>query len=137
MSNDSEPTRVPFIELIGACVEERSEGYGRLSLVIEQRHTNPHGMAHGGVATTLMDSAAAMALSGLKRARGRAAAAHATVEMNASLIAPARPGDELVVEGRVLRMGRSVAFVEAEVRRRSDDELIAKGRFTFAIRDRE
>ncbi len=123
------------MELIGAEVAELGEGYARLTLRLEEKHSNPHGVAHGGVATTLMDSAAAMALSGLKRAKGRSLTSHATVEMNASLIAPARPGDELLVEGRVLRLGRTVAFVESEVRRRHDSVLVAKGRFTFALRE--
>lgn len=136
MSERHERPRVPFIDLIGARVEEFGEGRARLSLLLEEKHSNPHGVAHGGVATTLMDSAAAMALSGAKRAAGRENAAHATVEMNASLIAPARTGDELVVDGRVLSLRHSVAFCESEVRRKSDGELIAKGRFTFSISQR-
>jgi acyl-coenzyme A thioesterase PaaI-like protein len=32
-----------------------------------------------------------------------------------------------------LKIGRSVAFGEAEARRRRGDVLIAKGRFTFTI----
>jgi acyl-coenzyme A thioesterase PaaI-like protein len=62
-----------------------------------------------------------------------AEAPHATVDMNVVFIAGARPGDELVVEGRVLRIGRSIAFAEGEVRRRGNDDLIAKGQFTYAI----
>ena len=60
--------------------------------------------------------------------------------MNASFLSGARPGDRIVVEGRVLRMGKSIAFGEAEARRAQtgarpgDGELIAKGRMTFAIR---
>ena len=47
-----------------------------------------------------------------------AAAPHATVDMNVSFLAGPRVGDEIVVEGRALKVGRSVAFGEAEVRRR-------------------
>jgi acyl-coenzyme A thioesterase PaaI-like protein len=63
------------------------------------------------------------------------AAPHATVEMNVSFLAGASVGDNLLFEGRTLRIGRSVAFAEAEVRR-SEDTLMAKGRFTFVIRAR-
>jgi acyl-coenzyme A thioesterase PaaI-like protein len=55
--------------------------------------------------------------------------------MNASFLSGARPGDRIVVEGRVLRMGKTIAFGEAEARR-NGDRLIAKGRLTFAIRNR-
>jgi acyl-coenzyme A thioesterase 13 len=126
--------RVPFIELLGAQVDEAGEGYSTLSLLVEERHTNPNGVMHGGVAAAVMDSAAAVALGRLRGERIRRDNPHATVEMNVSLISAARPGDELVVEGRVLKLGRSVAFCESEARRRADNELIAKGRFTFAIR---
>jgi acyl-coenzyme A thioesterase 13 len=53
--------------------------------------------------------------------------------MNVSFISGARPGDEIVVEARALKVGRSAAFGEAEVRRRSDNAIVAKGRFTFVI----
>ncbi len=128
-----ERRRSPFSALIGTRMEERGDGYVRMSLAIGPQHTNPNGVMHGGVATTMMDSALGAALGSL---RGDAARRdpHATIAMNASFLAGARPGDRIVVEGRVLRMGKTIAFGEAEARR--GDELIAKGRLTFAIRSR-
>ncbi|HLC28709.1 MAG TPA: PaaI family thioesterase [Dehalococcoidia bacterium] len=128
--------RVPFIELVGAELEEMREGYGRLALIVEEKHTNPNGVMHGGVATTLMDLAAAIALGALRGEAARQDSPHATVEMNASLIAAVRPGEKIVIEGRVLSLRRSVAFCESEVRKDSDGDLLAKGRFTFSIRAR-
>lgn len=133
MTDEWQKIRVPFVELLGARVEEAAEGYSRLSLVLEERHTNPNGVMHGGVVATVMDSAAAVALGRLRGERMRRDNPHATVEMNVALISPARPGDELVVEGKVLKLRRSVAFCEAEARRAADGELIAKGHFTFVI----
>ena len=114
-------------------MEELREGYARLSLTLEPRHTNPNGVMHGGVITTMMDSALGAALGSL-RGPEASRSPHATVEMNASFLAGARPGDKIVVEGRVLRLGKTIAFGEAEARR--GDELIAKGRLTFAIQSR-
>ncbi len=136
-----ERRRSPFSAFIGSDMEELREGYARLSLTLEDRHTNPNGVMHGGVVTTMMDSALGAALGSL---RGDAARRdpHATIAMNASFLAGARPGDRIVVEGRVLRLGRTVAFGEAEARRLpagsegGDGDLIAKGSFAFAIRDR-
>ncbi len=128
-----ERRRSPFSAHIGVELEELRDGYARLSLVLEPHHTNPNGVMHGGVITTMMDSAMGAALGSLRGAEaGRSP--HATVEMNASFLAGARPGDKIVVEGRVLRLGKSIAFGEAEARR--GDELIAKGRLTFAIQRR-
>ena len=128
-----ERRRSPFSAHIGVELEELREGYARLSLVLEPHHTNPNGVMHGGVITTMMDSAIGAALGSLRGAEA-SRSPHATVEMNASFLASARPGDKIVVEGRVLRLGKSIAFGEAEARR--GDELIAKGRLTFAIQSR-
>ena len=135
-SRMDERRRSPFSALIGTQMEEMGDGYVRLSLALGPQHTNPNGVMHGGVATTMMDSALGAALGHMRgeEVRGRP---HATVQMAASFMAAARPGDELVVEGRVLRLGRTVAFGEAEARRRSDGALVAVGSFTFAIPDRK
>jgi|GEM_PF-371048 len=130
-----ERRRSPFSAFIGTEMEEMRDGYVRLSLVLQPHHTNPNGVMHGGVVTTMMDSALGAALGSL-RGDDAKRNPHATIEMNASFLAAAR-ADEIVVEGRVLRLGKSIAFGEAEARRRGDGELIAKGRFTFAIRRQE
>jgi uncharacterized protein (TIGR00369 family) len=131
-TKDDRPV-VPFLELVGAQLEEMSEGYARLALTLQEQHLNPHGVMHGGVATTLMDSAAATALVSLRGDKWRT---QASIEMNAAFLAPARSGDEIIAEGRIIKLGRSIAFAEAEVRRRADNELIARGRVTFAISTR-
>lgn len=129
----NERRRSPFSAFIGAEMEELREGYARLALRLDARHTNLSGEMHGGVVTTMMDSAMGAALWAL---RGEEAGRrpHATIEMNASFLAAARPGERVVVEGRVVRLGRAVAFGEAEARR-GDGQLIAKGRFVFVIRE--
>ncbi len=124
----------PFVALVGGQLEEWSEGYMRMSLLLEPHHTNPNGVMHGGVITTLMDEVLGGAIASLRGLEATYAAPHATVEMNASFLSGARPGDRIVVEGRVLRLGKSMAFGEAEAHR--NGELIAKGRMTFAIPSR-
>jgi uncharacterized protein (TIGR00369 family) len=131
----------PFVELIGGRQEEMSDGYVRLSLMLEERHMNPNGVMHGGVITTLMDEAAGGVIASVRGIEAMEAAPHATVDMNVSFLSGARPGDELVVEGRALRVGRSAAFAQVEARRRGGpgrapvraDDIVATGRFTFVI----
>lgn len=123
----------PFVAFIGGRVEEWGEGYMRVSLVLKPEHANPHQRMHGGVICALLDEALGGAIASLRGLAEMWAAPHITVEMNVSFLSSARPGDEIVVEGRVLRLGRLVAVGEAEARRRGDDGLIAKGRATFVI----
>ncbi len=114
-------------------MEEWREGYVRLSILLEERHTNPHGVMHGGVITTLMDEALGGVIASVRGMQAMREAPHATVDMNVSFLSAARPGDDIIVEARVLKIGRAVAFGEAEARRRGEDSLTAKGRFTFTI----
>jgi uncharacterized protein (TIGR00369 family) len=130
-----ERKRSPFSAHIGTTLEELGEGRALLSVRLDSRHTNLTGVMHGGAVTTMMDSALGAALSDM-RGEEVALRPHATIEMDACFLAAARPGDEIVVEGRVIRLGSRVAFGEAEARRRGDDELIAKGSFVFAITNR-
>jgi acyl-CoA thioesterase len=136
MTEEVEPPRSPFLDLVGGRVEEWREGYVKISLTLRDHHTNPHGVMHGGVVTALTDEVMGLVIGSVRGADASSEAPHATVEMNAAFLGAARPGDEIVADGGVLRLGRTVAFGEAEVRRRPDNTLIAKGRFTFVIADR-
>ncbi len=133
MTQLQEHTLSPFGQMVGARIEEWSEGYVRLSLVLEEKHTNPNGVTHGGVLTTLMDEAVGAVIASVRGVEAMFAAPSPTVEMNVSFLAGPRPGDEIVIEARALKIGRSVAFGEAEARRRGKDDLVAKGRFTYVI----
>jgi uncharacterized protein (TIGR00369 family) len=127
-------TRSPFSGLIGAHLEETGEGFVRLSLIVEPHHLNPYGVLHGGVATTLLDSSAGVLLSVLRGPEEVRARPHATVEMNTSFLSAARPGETLISEARILRLGARFAVAETDLRRWGGEGVIAAGRFTFAIR---
>jgi len=126
----------PFMDMIGGDLEVWEEGRVVMSLVLEEKHMNPNRVLHGGVLTTLLDEATGAAIVTIRGIEVMAESPHATVDMNVVFVSGARPGDVLVCEGRVLRVGRSIAFAEGEVRRRGTDDLIAKGQFTYAILQR-
>ena len=125
-----------FTEFIGAVVEEVNEGVCRLSLRVERRHLDRRGVLHTGVLTSLMDATIGIGLGYLRRDEVRRRP-HATIAMNASFLAEGRLGDEIEAEGRVIRMGKSIAFGEAVARRRTGGETLALSRLTFAISSRE
>jgi uncharacterized protein (TIGR00369 family) len=122
--------RVPFVSRTGARLLERQRGSARIALTVRPEHCDATGRLHGGVLTTLMDSTTAIALREL---RGHGASLHASIEMNAGFLAVAVPGDEIVVSGRISRLGKAVAFGEAEVHRQRDGQLLATSRITFGI----
>lgn len=121
-----------FTEFIGARVERVDEGVCLLSLTVGPQHLNTRGVLHAGVLTSLMDATIGIGLGYLRRDEVRHRP-HATIEMNASFLTDGREGDEIEVEGRVTRQGRSIAFGESVARRRPDGEVLALSRLTFAI----
>ncbi|KAJ1369335.1 hypothetical protein KIN20_030764 [Parelaphostrongylus tenuis] len=46
---------------------------------------------------------------------------------------PVKAGELIEITAYVLKLGRNIAFTEAEFRRKSDGKLAAKGRHTVAI----
>ena len=121
------------MQMLDGRVDSFGEGVSVMSLPLEEKHMNPNGVVHGGVITTLMDEATGHAIVTIRGLETMAEAPHATIDMSVSFLSGARIGDELVCEARTLRIGRAVAFAEAEIRRRGSDDLVAKGRFTYAI----
>jgi uncharacterized protein (TIGR00369 family) len=75
-------------------------------------HRNPMGTIHGGIAMTLLDSAAGAAVhSTLEPGR-----AYSTLETNVHLVRAIRDGGpELMAEGRVVHRGSTVATAEARL----------------------
>lgn len=123
----------PFIDLLGAQLEEWREGYVRMGLRVDDRHTNANGVMHGGVATSLMDEVTGAVIASVRGVEVMYAAPHATVEMSVSFIDGVWPGDALVFEGRATRVGRTVAFSEVTARRRGEEKPVATGKFTYVI----
>lgn len=124
----------PFTAFIGAMLEEKTEGYARLVLKTGAQHADTSGRIHAGVLTSVMDSVIGISLGQLRGEEARKQhGPHATIAMSTSFYGWAAPGDEILFEGRVVRVDTGVAFGEVEARRRSDDEPLAKAHLTFAI----
>ena len=124
----------PFTAFIGALLEEKREGYARLSLHADDRHTDSRGRVHSGVLTSIMDSVVGISLGQLRGEGAREREGpHATIEMSTSFYAWASPGDDIVAEGRVTHLGERIAFGEVEATRGASGELLAKARLTFAL----
>jgi uncharacterized protein (TIGR00369 family) len=124
----------PFAAYIGAMLEEKGEGFSRLTLKTGPQHADRNGIVHPGVLTSIMDSVIGIGLSRLRATEPRDTyRPHATIEMSTSFYAQAAIGDDLVFEGRVTHLGEQVAFGEVETRRAENGEVIAKARLTFVV----
>ena len=127
---DSRKQGGAFAQLLGMEFHEMSDGRCTASLEIREHLLNPLGIAHGGVAYSLADSACGGAtLSALGSAR------MVTQDMQMRYHGPARPG-KLVAQAEVIHHGQRTVTTQCQVTQNS--LLIASCTATFAIlSDRE
>ena len=125
-----------FTAFLGVELAESGDDFVRLVLDTDGRHTRNEGDVHEGVVLAMMDSALGMAIRLKRGIEASTESPHATIEMSASLIRAVRPGERLIVEGRVSNVDDLLATGEAEARRASDDEVVAVSRLTFVIPNR-
>jgi uncharacterized protein (TIGR00369 family) len=99
----------PMAALVGAELLEVGDGEAVFACTPDESTYNPIGIVHGGLLSTLLDTAAECAVHTLLPA----GAAFSSIELKVSFLAPLRADDRIEVRGRVLRVGRRVAFAEA------------------------
>jgi acyl-coenzyme A thioesterase 13 len=92
-------------------------------------HVNVAKNLHGGAGATLVDVVGTLAIIGADRYHRYGV----STDLNVSWLAPIPLGETAVVEARVLKTGRTMAFVEVEIRRASDNVLCLQGRMTKSL----
>jgi uncharacterized protein (TIGR00369 family) len=100
--------RQGFMSLVGAEVAELSRGACTLAVDRRPELLQQHGLFHGGVTAFLVDNATTIAAA---TSRGQPAL---TAEYKLNLLSPAS-GDRLICRARVIKPGRQVAVVAADV----------------------
>ena len=117
----------PINEALGIETEDLADGRVRLALVTGPQHVNEVGLVHGGVAALLLDGAMGRCV-GRMLAPGQRCA---TVQLSVQFLAPAQGRIEALC--RVVRRGRTTAFMEAECTR-ADGTIVARAHGTWVIR---
>jgi uncharacterized protein (TIGR00369 family) len=120
------PTGVLFKSNI---LEVRSaDGFVRMSYDIGPEFCNPSGAVQGGIVTAMLDDAAAFACIIMTTERIYVP----TLELKTSFLGAAHAG-LLYAEARCIKFGRSVAFMEAELKN-PEGKILAKMSTTAAPR---
>ena len=104
-----------MMETLGAQLVEVGAGRVRIEAPVLPGSRQQHGFAHAGLSFAIGDSAAGYAALSVMPEGHEVL----TTEMKIHLLAPAK-GDLLVAEGRVLRPGRRLVIVEADIHARHD-----------------
>ena len=100
--------RQGFMGHVGAELAELSRGACTLAVDRRPELLQQHGLFHGGVTAFLIDNATTIAAA---TSRGQPAL---TAEFKLNLLSPAS-GDRLICRARVIKPGRQVAVVAADV----------------------
>lgn len=100
----------PVAELIGVEVEEIGAGESVVTMVAEERHSNPMGTIHGGILCDLADAAMGVAFfSTLEPGES-----FTTLELKINFLRPFWTG-KLLARGRVVQRGKTVGMVECDI----------------------
>lgn len=100
----------PCAATLGWRLIKADEESGAVRIGFEASHEfcNPAGFIQGGFLTAMLDDTMGPAV--LVKSRGTLFTA--TIDLNVSFLAPARPGP-LTGEGRIVQLGKTIAFLEA------------------------
>ena len=91
---------------------------------------NEGGTLHGGLSATLVDTISTLALT---LPDGQNFSYGVSVNMDLSYMKAAKLGEEVLIEAKVLKRGRTLAFLEVELRNKVTNELLVKGSHTKFI----
>jgi uncharacterized protein (TIGR00369 family) len=119
--------RSPYFALISMEIKDLQWGASLMEVKLEEKHLQPFGNVHGGVIASVVDAAAFWAVfPQVERGIGMT-----TVEIKVNYLAPVQKG-KLMVMGRCIKMGKTIALGEALVRD-DGEKLIAHGTATMMV----
>jgi len=117
---------IPLMEYLGLIPEHGEPFLARTRLPWRKVLTNSRGDVHGGTLMSVLD----FTLSAAARGALEPGTSMATIDMTTSFMAPATT--ELVIEARCIKLGRSIAFCEGEVRDAAGEQ-VCKASATFRV----
>ena len=120
------PPLSPYGAFIGISIDDFSEGKVTCSVALRDHHLNNGGRVHGGVLTSLADTAAGAAVRTV-RPEGKLTA---TTDLSISFLRPP-VGNQLVAVAEVLHAGKRLFRVEIEIF--CLETLVAKTNATFML----
>ncbi|MBX3281752.1 MAG: PaaI family thioesterase [Acidobacteria bacterium] len=119
---------LPFAKLMGMRLVDMKLDEATIELEMRDDLRQPSGIMHGGVTATLIDTAMAFAV----RTRLEPDTATATIDLTVHYLRPHLEGP-LFCTAKVVRAGRRIFSVSADVTAKENGKLIATGLSTYTI----
>ena len=128
MTGEHPPPSVAL--LLGFAIDRVDEGNVVFSMAPAESHVNPLGTVHGGISTTLLDSAMGCAV----HTTLPAGSMYTTLELKVNFLRPSFAGGErLLAEGTVLNRGSTAVLAEATITGAESGKKVAHGTSTCLI----
>ncbi|MBI5015321.1 MAG: PaaI family thioesterase [Deltaproteobacteria bacterium] len=108
---------------------EASRGYIKFLAHADERHKNPFGGVHGGFVATVLDSVLGCAV----QTALDAGVGHVMVDLAVKMLKPIPFDEELIAEGRLLHVSRTIGAAEGSIKN-AGGHLLAHGTGTAVIR---
>ncbi len=115
----------PLWKLIDMRITSLEWGRSEMTMSIKDTYLNVMGTCHGGVIAAFADTVMGSALY------STGAAASATIEMNINFLEPVAAGQVLTGRGEVLRKGKTIAVIRADLF--VGDTMVAAARGTYSV----
>ncbi|XP_033118727.1 acyl-coenzyme A thioesterase 13-like [Anneissia japonica] len=96
-------------------------GHCICQLKVAEEHLNGYGTLHGGFTSTLVDSLTTFAVMSTE-----AGVPGVSVSLNVNFLKAAKPGEEIQIDAKVVKHGKTLAFTEAQLTN-SDGATLATG----------
>ncbi|KAI5055418.1 hypothetical protein GOP47_0028939 [Adiantum capillus-veneris] len=116
-----------YDSLITQAISVDMEEPGRIvcSMRVPPSLCNAGDRLHGGAITSLVDIIGSAAIFSTGKTYSGV-----SVEINVTFMAAAPLGEEIEIESKALRVGKSLAFVAVDIRLKATGKLVAQGRHT-------
>ena len=127
---EGDPLRVRggFADLVGYELAAWEQDVAKIALTVDKRHLNRSGVMHGGMLSTLIDTACGY--SGCYSPPGEPPRRAFTLSLTSSFIGAAKDGQRLLATARRSGGGNSVFFAECQVHD-EDGRLVGSGQGSF------
>ena len=118
----------PYFQLLSMRIRDLGLGYSTVESDVSEKHFNPFGGVHGGLFSSVIDSAASWALFyGI----GDETAGLTSVDLNLSYLSPGI-GGKVFAEGRQIKLGRTLGYADCKVTD-ANGKLLAFGTLTVMV----
>ena len=125
----------PFAQKFNLEIVEFREGHAHAEVIVDKTWTNPFGIAHGGFLFTMLDEILGTACcSVLMQPIYADTKSLSTTNHDIFFHSPAKPGDKLLIKGRITSARKNMIFVEGHIEQKISGLLVAESKGIWFVK---